>query len=1120
MKLIKLFFVVLLLFATTSSIWAQTVTAATNGTNITIDNSSVATTPGWTTLTGPVVIEASVGQFTTGDYTLTLPAGWQFDVTQPITVTATGGDVTFAVSGSPYTPTTTVLTLHVSVSSTVSVGTLTFSNIKVQPTGTTPSTGDMSSTLKAATNFGTLSSVAGAFTKLQLLVPGETAAPGTTNGKTGTPSAQIAGTSFSVTVNAVDQFWNLVTSTDNVGITTTDPNDTHPASAALAGGTQTFNVTFKTAGSETITATDVEIATTITPNTSPSITINPGTFTKLQLLVPGETAAPGTPSGKTGSPSAQTAGTPFNVTVKAVDANWNLAGGTDIVGITSSDLSATLPLNSPLVVGTKTFSVTLYATGTITASDITNIAKSANTSPSITVSGVAPANYAVGVSILPTFTWTAATANYTLDISTSNSFPVGLTTKTITGITTNSYTLTYAAGPLENGKKYYWRVSHAAPGDVLATQEFVTVNAAKPSLNPINPGATSAFIAWYPVPYSSGLTYDIFVSTSTNYVTWSSFAIPGNPSGADLTHTYYTLPVTQGTSYKVQVRAKKGNLIISYSDVSDIFGPASLPAPTASYPTDNAADGDVYANPPVLFWYIEGNEPTLNYEIEVFNALDTHYSLALSADQDSLSATGFSSAKTYAKVPFKLVAGYTYTWHVRSVSGTVKSNWSATATFKMYSNVATSNDIIVPTPSWPVGNATLYQNPPTMYWYLGSDKTGFYYQVRYGTSTDGTNATGTVVAEAGSTQNLFKALTATLLPNTTYYWQVRSSWNNTDWSSWSTVGLAGPSQASFTIASTASGAATTPIPSWPIGGAIVDGTMADITLNWTAPSTTDLDFQVIIATDNHVTDGMLDHGSAVTSAWDITATSVKAQDVFGTLTSGATYYWQVRSGIRPTHAIYSPWSMVASFSTAAGASSVVPLVVSPNYLQPLNNTTAVLTWNIPVQSDSHLKYDLQYSKNADFNNALTKTNLNDPSALVTGLETNSTYYWRVLSKTASGSVSSYSTTGSFTTSGATAVEEQETIPTAYELSQNYPNPFNPTTRINFAIPQNSFVTIKVYDMLGREVKTLINQQMVSGNHSIDWNADNNLGIKVATGMYIYRITAGNFVSTKKMVLIK
>src|SRR6185437_3378798 len=144
---------------------------------------------------------------------------------------------------------------------------------------------------------------AGAFTKLQILLPGETAAPGTASGKTGSPSAQTAGGAFNVVVNAVDANWNVVSSTDTVGITSTDANAALPANTALVAGTKTLPVTPKTAGSKTFTATDITNGA-MTANTSPAATINAGAFAKLQILMPGETAAPG----KTGTPSAQTAG--------------------------------------------------------------------------------------------------------------------------------------------------------------------------------------------------------------------------------------------------------------------------------------------------------------------------------------------------------------------------------------------------------------------------------------------------------------------------------------------------------------------------------------------------------------------------------------------------------------------------------------------------------------------------------------------------------------------------------------------------------------------------------------------------------------------------------------------
>jgi len=90
-----------------------------------------------------------------------------------------------------------------------------------------------------------------------------------------------------------------------------------------------------------------------------------------------------------------------------------------------------------------------------------------------------------------------------------------------------------------------------------------------------------------------------------------------------------------------------------------------------------------------------------------------------------------------------------------------------------------------------------------------------------------------------------------------------------------------------------------------------------------------------------------------------------------------------------------------------------------------------------------------------------------------------------------------------------------TIITNYKLFQNYPNPFNPSTVIQYQLPQAGKITLKVYDILGREVKTLVNQFQQSGNHKVTFNAS-----VLASGIYFYRIISNNFISTKKMILLK
>lgn len=89
------------------------------------------------------------------------------------------------------------------------------------------------------------------------------------------------------------------------------------------------------------------------------------------------------------------------------------------------------------------------------------------------------------------------------------------------------------------------------------------------------------------------------------------------------------------------------------------------------------------------------------------------------------------------------------------------------------------------------------------------------------------------------------------------------------------------------------------------------------------------------------------------------------------------------------------------------------------------------------------------------------------------------------------------------------------IQTNFELDQNYPNPFNPSTKINFSIPSNNYVSLKIFDMIGREIETLIHKEKSQGNYEIEFNAPN-----LSSGVYFYRIQAGDFVETKKMLLLR
>ncbi|HKB86385.1 MAG TPA: FlgD immunoglobulin-like domain containing protein, partial [Ignavibacteriaceae bacterium] len=111
----------------------------------------------------------------------------------------------------------------------------------------------------------------------------------------------------------------------------------------------------------------------------------------------------------------------------------------------------------------------------------------------------------------------------------------------------------------------------------------------------------------------------------------------------------------------------------------------------------------------------------------------------------------------------------------------------------------------------------------------------------------------------------------------------------------------------------------------------------------------------------------------------------------------------------------------------------------------------------------------------------------------------------------------------FTTDTTTITGNEQVIPTipkSYELSQNYPNPFNPTTAIKYQLPESQNVTLEIYNSLGEKIRTLVNYYQNAGYHTAQWDGMNNAGHSVASGMYLYRITAGKFTSVKKMLLLK
>ena len=197
-------------------------------------------------------------------------------------------------------------------------------------------------------------------------------------GNIGSARSQTAGANFNLTLTAIDDDGKIAIDYDGTkSITYSGPGGSPIYTTDVTfilGQATSIPTTLTLAQTITVIATDGALA----GNASSSLVVNPGQFAALQLLLPGETALPGTASGKSGSVPPQNAGRPFTVKVNAVDANWNLVNTVAQVAIASSDPDADLPTNAPLNGGVANLTVTLRSAGprTLAATNITDAAKS------------------------------------------------------------------------------------------------------------------------------------------------------------------------------------------------------------------------------------------------------------------------------------------------------------------------------------------------------------------------------------------------------------------------------------------------------------------------------------------------------------------------------------------------------------------------------------------------------------------------------------------------------------------------------------------------------------------------------------------------------------------------
>jgi len=179
------------------------------------------------------------------------------------------------------------------------------------------------------------------------------------------------------------------------------------------------------------------------------------------------------------------------------------------------------------------------------------------------------------------------------------------------------------------------------------------------------------------------------------------------------------------------------------------------------------------------------------------------------------------------------------------------------------------------------------------------------------------------------------------------------------------------------------------------------------------------------------------------------------------------------------------------------------------------DTYISLTWD-PTNQDGFQYYLLERSTDEEFAEDIVSNYLTINYYEDNEMEYDTEYFYRI--SYFAGDWSEYSEVISVTLQWLDVDGEQ--LPTVYALHQNYPNPFNPTTQIKYDLPEDAMVSVTIYDIMGRSIRSLVNSQQTAGYRSIQWNATNNLGEPLSAGMYIYRIQAGEFSQTRKMIFLK
>ncbi|MDH3890469.1 MAG: T9SS type A sorting domain-containing protein [candidate division Zixibacteria bacterium] len=197
-----------------------------------------------------------------------------------------------------------------------------------------------------------------------------------------------------------------------------------------------------------------------------------------------------------------------------------------------------------------------------------------------------------------------------------------------------------------------------------------------------------------------------------------------------------------------------------------------------------------------------------------------------------------------------------------------------------------------------------------------------------------------------------------------------------------------------------------------------------------------------------------------------------------------------------------------------------PEVVSPADGAVEQSQPVTLQWNGRTNASF---YQVQLDDEETFATTIVDEQTGNLTFDVTGLDVGAVYFWRVSAHNSTCGAGNWSTHREFTTeTSPTSVTEvpPPELPRKFALGQNHPNPFNMNTTIEFGLPRACHVTIDIYNISGRKTKTLVDEQLTAGYKVVRWDGTNSEGVAVASGVYFYRIVAGDDLAGRKMILLK